>query len=352
MKFAEFKKAGHWPTLLAAFLYFDISFMAWVALGPLIVYIVRDMNLAVDEKFTLVAIPVLAGALLRVPMGLLADLYRRQADRNYRATRRHRRDGMGLLLRPSEQAVGGDLRSRARHRRRLVRGGVAAGQPLVSAAISGRGDGDRRRRQYGRRARHPARADDRRTLGLAGRVRRAARSDGADPRLLRLRGQGCARGAETDFAESLWRVAARSRQPLVHVLLLHHLRRLCRARQCAAAVFHRAVSRIRRGGGPAGFADRRFRLGLPPRRRPDRRPHRRHPLTVDVLWRRRGGLFRHRLHAGRSGRAGAGGLGADPDAADRLDLGVCCSRSACSRSAWAMARCFSSFRCASVTRSA
>src|SRR5439155_123067 len=33
MKFAEFKKAGHWPTLLAAFLYFDISFMAWVALG-------------------------------------------------------------------------------------------------------------------------------------------------------------------------------------------------------------------------------------------------------------------------------------------------------------------------------
>jgi len=36
---------------------------------------VRDMNLAVDEKFTLVAIPVLAGALLRVPMGFLADLF-------------------------------------------------------------------------------------------------------------------------------------------------------------------------------------------------------------------------------------------------------------------------------------
>ena len=52
MKFAEFKKAGHWPTLLAAFLYFDISFMAWVALGPLIVYIARDMNLAVMEGAT------------------------------------------------------------------------------------------------------------------------------------------------------------------------------------------------------------------------------------------------------------------------------------------------------------
>ncbi|MEN3346651.1 MAG: transporter, family, nitrate/nitrite transporter, partial [Bradyrhizobium sp.] len=72
MKLAEFKKAGHWPTLLAAFLYFDISFMAWVALGQLIVYIARDMNLAVNVKFSLVAIPVLAGALVRVPMGLLA----------------------------------------------------------------------------------------------------------------------------------------------------------------------------------------------------------------------------------------------------------------------------------------
>ena len=74
MKLDDFKKAGHWPTLLAAFLYFDIGFMAWVALGPLIVYITRDMNFSVDEKFTLVAIPVLAGALLRIPLGLLADV--------------------------------------------------------------------------------------------------------------------------------------------------------------------------------------------------------------------------------------------------------------------------------------
>lgn len=74
MKLDEFRKAGHWPTLLAAFLYFDIGFMAWVALGPLIVYVTRDMNLSIDEKFTLVAVPVLAGALLRIPLGLLADM--------------------------------------------------------------------------------------------------------------------------------------------------------------------------------------------------------------------------------------------------------------------------------------
>ena len=73
MRFADFKNAGHWPTLLGAFLYFDIGFMAWTALGPLVVYIAKDMALSVDEKFTLIAIPVLSGALLRLPLGFLAD---------------------------------------------------------------------------------------------------------------------------------------------------------------------------------------------------------------------------------------------------------------------------------------
>ena len=73
MNFRDFRNTGHWPTLLAAFLYFDFSFMVWVTLGPLIVYIARDLDLAVAEKFTLVAIPVLAGALLRLPAGMLAD---------------------------------------------------------------------------------------------------------------------------------------------------------------------------------------------------------------------------------------------------------------------------------------
>jgi NNP family nitrate/nitrite transporter-like MFS transporter len=73
MNLKEFKQAGHWPTLLASFLYFDFSFMAWVTLGPLVVYITKELNIPVGEKFTLVAIPVLAGALLRVPMGIACD---------------------------------------------------------------------------------------------------------------------------------------------------------------------------------------------------------------------------------------------------------------------------------------
>ena len=73
MQLSEFKKAGHWPTLLAAFLYFDVSFMVWVVLGPLALYITQELNMTIDEKFTVVAIPILAGALLRIPLGMLAD---------------------------------------------------------------------------------------------------------------------------------------------------------------------------------------------------------------------------------------------------------------------------------------
>ena len=33
----SFLQAGHTPTLIAAFLYFDLAFMVWVILGPLAV---------------------------------------------------------------------------------------------------------------------------------------------------------------------------------------------------------------------------------------------------------------------------------------------------------------------------
>lgn len=73
MNFKGFAKVGHWPTLLAAFLYFDVSFMVWVVLGPLSLYLTQGLGLSIEEKFTVIAVPILAGALLRVPMGMLAD---------------------------------------------------------------------------------------------------------------------------------------------------------------------------------------------------------------------------------------------------------------------------------------
>jgi NNP family nitrate/nitrite transporter-like MFS transporter len=69
----SFLKAGHTPTLLSAFLYFDLSFMVWVILGPLGVAIAKDFNLDPAQKGLMVAVPVLAGAFLRLGAGLLVD---------------------------------------------------------------------------------------------------------------------------------------------------------------------------------------------------------------------------------------------------------------------------------------
>ena len=69
----SFWKAGHPPTLFAAFLYFDLAFMVWVVLGPLGVQIAKDLALSPAQKGLMVATPVLAGALLRIVMGILVD---------------------------------------------------------------------------------------------------------------------------------------------------------------------------------------------------------------------------------------------------------------------------------------
>lgn len=70
---ANFWKSGHWPTLLCAFLYFDVSFMVWVVLGPLGVQISKALELDPAHAGLMVATPVLAGAFFRVLMGLLVD---------------------------------------------------------------------------------------------------------------------------------------------------------------------------------------------------------------------------------------------------------------------------------------
>ena len=69
----SFWSAGHRPTLLAAFLYFDLSFMVWVMLGPLGVQIANDLGLNAAQKGLMVATPVLSGALLRLVMGVMVD---------------------------------------------------------------------------------------------------------------------------------------------------------------------------------------------------------------------------------------------------------------------------------------
>jgi len=73
MEKTSFWKAGHTPSLIAAFLYFDMSFMVWVMLGPLGVQIAKDLALTAAQKGVMVSTPILAGALLRMVWGILVD---------------------------------------------------------------------------------------------------------------------------------------------------------------------------------------------------------------------------------------------------------------------------------------
>jgi NNP family nitrate/nitrite transporter-like MFS transporter len=66
-------RRGHTPTLVAAFLHFDMSFMIWVLLGALGIYVAEDAGLSAAQKGLVVAVPILSGSLLRIPLGFLSD---------------------------------------------------------------------------------------------------------------------------------------------------------------------------------------------------------------------------------------------------------------------------------------
>ncbi|QNK58243.1 NarK/NasA family nitrate transporter [Paenibacillus sp. PAMC21692] len=68
-----FLKSGHSPSLFSSFLYFDVSFMIWVLLGPLSVIIMGDYEMNAAQKANLVALPILGGSILRLVFGYLAD---------------------------------------------------------------------------------------------------------------------------------------------------------------------------------------------------------------------------------------------------------------------------------------
>lgn len=69
----SFAKSGHLPTLISAFLYFDISFMVWVLFGPMTPFIAEQLHLSATQKGLLTAVPLLGGSFFRPILGLLAD---------------------------------------------------------------------------------------------------------------------------------------------------------------------------------------------------------------------------------------------------------------------------------------
>jgi len=73
-----FWKSGHPPTLIMAFLYFDMSFMVWMINAAMAPFISQELNLTAPQKGLMLSIPVFAGALLRIPLGLLAEIIGRK----------------------------------------------------------------------------------------------------------------------------------------------------------------------------------------------------------------------------------------------------------------------------------
>lgn len=73
MEQKSFLQSGHKGSLFSGFLYFDMSFMIWVLLGPLAVIIAKDFQLDAAQKANLVALPALGGSVLRLVLGYLTD---------------------------------------------------------------------------------------------------------------------------------------------------------------------------------------------------------------------------------------------------------------------------------------
>ena len=58
----RFLESGHLPTLVGALIYFDVSFMVWVLLGPLAPFLREQFHLTATQQGFLVAVPLLGGS--------------------------------------------------------------------------------------------------------------------------------------------------------------------------------------------------------------------------------------------------------------------------------------------------
>ncbi|MDM0070229.1 MULTISPECIES: MFS transporter [unclassified Variovorax] len=71
--FKTFLKTGHGPTLFAAFLYFSFSCCIWVLNGAMAPFIGETFDLSPAQKGLMLSVPIIAGALMRFPLGILSQ---------------------------------------------------------------------------------------------------------------------------------------------------------------------------------------------------------------------------------------------------------------------------------------
>lgn len=91
MQLRDFIRAGSLTTLVAGFLYFFVSTMVWLMIGALAPSIAREFSLSASQRGLMVAVPILAGALVRLPLGIAADAF---------GSRRTALCGIGLTVVP------------------------------------------------------------------------------------------------------------------------------------------------------------------------------------------------------------------------------------------------------------
>ena len=73
LQFREFLKSGHAPTLWSSFLYFGFSCAVWVINGAMAPFIRDAFQLTPTQMGMMLSIPIFAGALMRFPLGILAQ---------------------------------------------------------------------------------------------------------------------------------------------------------------------------------------------------------------------------------------------------------------------------------------
>jgi NNP family nitrate/nitrite transporter-like MFS transporter len=78
-KFSTFLRAGHGPTLFAAFLYFAFSCCIWVLNGAMAPFISEAYGLTPAQKGLMLSVPIIAGALMRFPLGVLSQYIGRKS---------------------------------------------------------------------------------------------------------------------------------------------------------------------------------------------------------------------------------------------------------------------------------
>ena len=68
-----FLQSGHVPTLSASFFYFMFSCAIWVMNGTMAPFISETYQLSPAQKGVMLSVPIFAGALMRFPLGILAQ---------------------------------------------------------------------------------------------------------------------------------------------------------------------------------------------------------------------------------------------------------------------------------------